>query len=110
MTHAERRPSTAASPQAPIVPLMMTPTPSDSGDYRVVIAIPGPNKIRVIKALREISGASLVDAKFVSENPGYGIGWTDRDTALQVLQKLQAAGAVAELKSKAGGVDAEISR
>lgn len=66
----------------------------------VFVKDPGSSKIEVIKAIREISGLGLKEAKEMAESAGSkplkeGIEQAEAD---QIADKLKAAGALVEIK------------
>ncbi len=69
-------------------------------DFDVVLTEGGPNKIAVIKAVRECSpGLGLADAKkLVEAAPSTIIEGAAKDAAEDAKKKLEAAGAKVELK------------
>lgn len=60
----------------------------------------GPSKIEVIKAIREITGLGLKEAKEMAESAGSTALKADIEQAEadQIAEKLKAAGAVVEIK------------
>ncbi len=68
--------------------------------FTVVLTTAGPNKIGVIKAIREINPQlGLKEAKDLSEKPGAEIvTGVNKATATEAKTKLTAAGATVELK------------
>jgi large subunit ribosomal protein L7/L12 len=67
-------------------------------EFDVVIKDPGPKKIEVIKAIRQLTSLGLKEAKEVAETDGgkvlEGVG---KDAANEAKSKLEAAGATVEL-------------
>jgi len=67
-------------------------------EFNVVIKDPGPKKIEVIKAIRQMSSLGLKEAKELAETPDAnvleGVG---KDAANDAKAKLEAAGATIEL-------------
>ena len=67
-------------------------------EFDVVIKDPGPKKIEVIKAIRQLTSLGLKEAKEVAETDGgkvlEGVG---KDAANDAKSKLEAAGATVEL-------------
>jgi ribosomal protein L7/L12 len=64
------------------------------GRYRVVLQVPGPKVIQVIKALREIRDLSLLEAKEMVDSPPVVVaeGLSEQSAEL-VADRLRAAGA-----------------
>jgi hypothetical protein len=64
------------------------------GRYRVVLQVPGPKAIHVIKALRETRGLSLLEAKEMVDSPPVVVaeGLSEQSAEL-VADRLRAAGA-----------------
>ena len=76
------------------------PEPSEEKDsFTVVLKSVGDAKIQVIKALREITGLGLKEAKDITDKPGAtvkeGVKKADAD---EIKAKLESAGATVELK------------
>jgi len=68
-------------------------------EFNVVLTSIGDKKIQVIKAVREITGLGLKEAKAVVDGaPGNVKEGVSKDEAEEVKGKLEAAGASAELK------------
>ena len=71
----------------------------EKDSFTVVIKSAGDAKIQVIKALREITGLGLKEAKDIADKAGAtvkeGVKKADAD---EMKTKLEAAGAVVELK------------
>ena len=68
-------------------------------DFDVVLASAGDKKIQVIKAVREITGLGLKEAKAVVDGaPGNVKEGVSKDEAEEIKSKLEAAGAGVELK------------
>ena len=67
--------------------------------FDVVLAAPGPNKIPVIKVIREVTGLGLKEAKAVAdEAPKPVKEGVPREEADQIKAKLEEAGATVEVK------------
>jgi large subunit ribosomal protein L7/L12 len=89
-------------------PVAMAAGPADGGadaaeektEFDVVITKCGPNKIAVIKAVREVApGLGLADAKKLVESaPAPVIEGAAKDAAEEAKKQLEAAGAEIELK------------
>ena len=68
-------------------------------EFNVVLTSIGDKKIQVIKAVREITGLGLKEAKAVVDGaPGNVKEGVSKDEAEEIKGKLEAAGASAELK------------
>jgi len=68
-------------------------------EFNVVLTSTGDKKIQVIKAVREITGLGLKEAKAVVDGaPGNVKEGVSKDEAEDIKGKLEAAGASAELK------------
>ena len=68
-------------------------------EFDVVLKEIGSNKIAVIKAIRELTGLGLVEAKNLVEGAPSTIKEAQpKDLAEQMVAKIKEAGAVAELK------------
>ncbi len=67
--------------------------------FDVVLAAPGPNKIPVIKVIREVTGLGLKEAKAVAdEAPKPVKEGVPKEEADQIKAKLEEAGATVEVK------------
>ena len=72
---------------------------AEKTEFDVVLASFGDEKIKVIKAVREITGLGLADAKAVVEAAPKAIKeGVSKDEANDIKAKLEAAGASVELK------------
>jgi large subunit ribosomal protein L7/L12 len=68
-------------------------------EFNVVLASAGDKKIQVIKAVREITGLGLKEAKAVVDGaPGNVKEGVSKDEAEEIKTKLEEAGATVELK------------
>ena len=80
-------PGAAAAPEA------------EKTEFDVVLAEIGPEKIKVIKAVRELTSLGLTEAKaFVESAPKAVKEGVAKDEAEQVKKKLEEAGAKVEIK------------
>lgn len=71
----------------------------EKDSFTVVLKDPGQAKIQVIKALREITGLGLKEAKDITDKPGSNVKENVKKAdADEMKAKLEAAGAVVELK------------
>ena len=66
-------------------------------EFNVVLKEVGANKIAVIKAVRELTGLGLVEAKNMVEKLGTVKEAVAKDEAEKMVAKLKEAGATAEL-------------
>ncbi len=67
-------------------------------EFNVVLKDVGANKIAVIKAVREITGLGLVDAKNMVEKLGTVKEAAPKDEAEKMVAKLKEAGATATME------------
>ncbi len=67
-------------------------------EFDVVLKEMGPKKINVIKEVRAITGLGLREAKGVVDELGTVLEAVGKDAAEEAKAKLEAAGAVVELK------------
>ncbi|MDP4001755.1 MAG: 50S ribosomal protein L7/L12 [bacterium] len=71
----------------------------EKDSFTVVLKDAGSAKIQVIKALREITGLGLKEAKEMTDNPGStvkeGVKKTEAD---EMKKKIEEAGGIVELK------------
>jgi len=75
------------------------PKVEEKTEFDVVLAGAGANKIQVIKAIREITGLGLKEAKDLVEGaPKTVKEGVSKDDAGKMKEKLTAAGATVELK------------
>ena len=71
---------------------------AEKTSFDVVLQSPGGNKIQVIKAIREITGLGLKEAKAMAEESGAKVKeGVSKDEAEEVKGKLEEAGAEVEL-------------
>ena len=75
------------------------PAAEEQTEFTVVLKEIGGNKIAVIKAVREITGLGLGDAKALVEGaPSHVKEGVSKDAANEIATKLKEAGATVELK------------
>ncbi len=75
------------------------PQEEEKTEFDVVLKEIGPNKVQVIKVVKEATGLGLVDAKkVVDEAPKTVKEALPKEEAEALLKKLADVGAVAELK------------
>ena len=85
-------PATAAAPAAAAAPV------EEKTEFNVVLKEVGPNKLNVIKAVRELTTLGLKEAKdLVEAAPKSVKEAVPKDEAESAKAKLEAAGAVVEL-------------
>jgi large subunit ribosomal protein L7/L12 len=71
----------------------------EKDEFDVVLTGPGQKKIQVIKAVREITGLGLKEAKEMVESAPKAVKeQVSKDEAEEVKKKLEDAGASVELK------------
>ena len=74
------------------------PAEEEKTEFNVVLKEVGGNKIAVIKAVREITGLGLVDAKNMVEKGGVVKEAAPKDKAEKMVAKLKEAGATAVME------------
>ncbi len=71
----------------------------EKDSFNVILKDAGSSKIQVIKALREITGLGLKEAKDMTDKPGSTVKeGVKKAEADEMKKKLEEAGAVVELK------------
>jgi large subunit ribosomal protein L7/L12 len=92
--------SAAAPAAAAAAPAAAAAAPvEEKTEFTVVLKDGGPNKINVIKVVREITGLGLKEAKaLVDEAPKPVKEGVNKDEAAELKKKLTEAGATVELK------------
>lgn len=84
---------------APAACAAAAPAEEEQTEFTVVLKEFGANKIAVIKAVREITGLGLGEAKALVEGAPSNIKEAiSKDAAKEIETKLKEAGAVVELK------------
>ncbi len=84
---------------APAAGAAAAPAEEEQTEFTVVLKEFGANKIAVIKAVREITGLGLGEAKALVEGAPSNIKEAiSKDAAKEIETKLKEAGAVVELK------------
>ena len=73
------------------------PAAEEKTEFNVVLKDVGANKIAVIKAVRELTGLGLVEAKTMVEKMGTVKEAVAKEEAEKMVAKLKEAGATAEL-------------
>ncbi|MBV8116507.1 MAG: 50S ribosomal protein L7/L12 [Candidatus Eremiobacteraeota bacterium] len=72
---------------------------AEQTEFDVILAEAGPEKIKVIKAVRELTSLGLTEAKsFVESAPKAVKEGVNKDEAEQIKKKLEEAGAKVEIK------------
>jgi large subunit ribosomal protein L7/L12 len=94
---AAAAPAAAAPATAPAE--AAAPPPEEKTEFTVVLTEVGPNKINVIKAVREITNLGLKEAKaVVDEAPRPVKEGVSREEAERIAAKLAEAGAKVEIR------------
>ena len=89
----------AATMAAPAAGGAAAPAAEEKTEFDVVLAEVGAEKIKVIKAVREITGLGLAEAKAMVEGaPKTLKEAVSKDEAEELKKKLEEAGAKVELK------------
>ena len=92
-------PVAVAGPAAPAAAGAAAPAAEEQTQFSVILKEIGPNKINVIKAVREVTTLGLKEAKELVEGAPKAVKeGVSKEEATAVKDKLQAAGAVAEIK------------
>ncbi len=89
----------AAAMAAPAAAGAAAPAAEEKTEFDVVLAEIGAEKIKVIKAVREITGLGLAEAKGLVESAPKAVKEAvSKDEAEELKKKLEDAGAKVELK------------
>ena len=88
-------PSAVAVAAGPVAGAAVEEGPSK---VNVVLTAAGPNKIAVIKIVRDITGLGLKEAKDIADNGGNVKEGVDKAEAEQLKAQFEEAGATVELK------------
>ena len=89
----------AAAPVAVAAAGAAAPAAEEKSEFDVVLAEAGANKIQVIKAVRELTGLGLKEAKDLVDNAPKPVkSGVSKDDAEAAKAKLEEAGAKVELK------------
>jgi len=89
----------AAAPVAMVAAPAAAEVAEEKTEFDVVLTAAGDKKIQVIKAVREITGLGLKDAKgLVDDAPKPVKEGAAKDEAEEIKAKLEEAGATVELK------------
>jgi len=91
--------SAASFAAAPAAGAAAAPAAEEKTEFSVVLVSVGPNKINVIKAVREITGLGLKEAKDLVEGAPKPVkGSIPKAQAEEIKKKLTDAGAAVEVK------------
>ena len=90
----------AAAPAAVMAaPAAAAAPAAEKTEFDVILAEAGPEKIKVIKAVRELTTLGLTEAEsFVESAPKAVKEGVNKDEAEQIKKKLEEAGAKVEIK------------
>lgn len=89
----------AAAAVAVAAPAGAAPAAEEKTEFNVVMTKTGENKINVIKAIREITGLGLKEAKDLVESAPTNVKeGVNKQTAADIKKKLEEAGASVEVK------------
>jgi len=97
----ERFDVSAAAPMAMMaaMPATAEAEEEEKTEFDVVLKEIGPKKIQVIKAVRQVTSLGLKEAKdLVDSAPSTVIETVPKETAEEIKAKLEAEGAVVEIK------------
>ena len=90
---------TAAAPMAAAAPVEEAAAPAGPTEVDVILKEVGAAKVAVIKAVREVTGLGLVEAKGLVDGAPKAIKEKVKpEEADEIKKKLEAAGAVVEVK------------
>lgn len=89
----------AAASSAPAATAEAAPEEEEQSEFTIILKEIGPNKINVIKTVREVSGLGLKESKDLVESAPATVkeGVSKQETAT-IKEKLEAAGAKVEVK------------
>lgn len=90
--------SAAAPAAAAAAPAAAAAVVEEKTEFTVSIKSPGANKLSVIKAVRELTGLGLAEAKTLVESNGIVKENTSKTDADKIVEKLKEAGAEVEVK------------
>lgn len=89
----------AAAPAAGAAPAAAAPAEEEKTEFNVILSDVGPNKIQVIKVVRELTQLGLKEAKdLVEAAPKPVKQGVSKQEAETIKQKLEAVGAKVEIK------------
>ena len=75
------------------------PAAEEKTEFDVILNNAGASKINVIKVIRELTGLGLMEAKTMADKtPSKVKEAVSKETATEIVEKLKAAGADAEMK------------
>lgn len=89
----------AAAPVAAVGAVAAAPVEEEKTEFDVVLKEVGPNKVQVIKVVKDATGLGLVEAKAVVDGAPKTVKEAlPKDAAEALVAKLKDVGATAELK------------
>lgn len=88
----------AAAPVAVVGGAAAGAAAEEKSEFDVVLTNAGANKIKVIKAVRELTGLGLKEAKEIADNGGNVKEGIDKEEAEKIKAQFEEAGASVELK------------
>jgi large subunit ribosomal protein L7/L12 len=88
----------AAAAAAPAAAGAAAPAAEEKTEFTVVIKSAGANKLNAIKAVRELTGLGLAEAKALVESNGTIKENTNKAEADKIVAKMKEAGAEVEVK------------
>ena len=89
----------AVAAAAPAAAAAAAPAEEERTEFDVILKDVGGNKMQVIKAVKEITGASLMEAKKLVETPDAKLKeQASKADAEEIQKKLEEVGAKVELK------------
>ena len=89
----------AVAAAAPAAAAAAAPAEEEKTEFDVILKEVGANKMQVIKAVKEITGASLMEAKKLVETPDAKLKeQASKADAEEIQKKLEEVGAKVELK------------
>lgn len=88
----------AAAPVAAAAPAAAAAVVEEKTEFTVSIKSPGASKLNVIKAVRELTGLGLAEAKTLVESNGVVKENTTKADADKIVEKLKEAGAEVDVK------------
>ena len=96
---AASAPADAAAASAPASAGAAAPVEEEKTEFDVILADVGANKMQVIKAVKELTGASLMEAKKLVETANAKLKeQASKADAEEMKKKLEEVGAKVELK------------
>lgn len=89
----------AAAPVAAVGAVVAAPAEEEKTEFDVVLKEVGPNKVQVIKTVKDATGLGLVEAKAVVDGAPKTVKEAmPKDAAEALVAKFKEVGATAELK------------